>query len=129
MVFEKKKVVKFTDSIAWREAHELVLGVYKISKNFPAEEQFCLTSQIRRAVVSISSNIAEGFSRKSVKEKTQFLRQALGSLTEVQNQLLIAKDIGYTNEKSFKDMATQTATVGKLINSLIQYTQSKLTKH
>lgn len=90
-----KKIAAFTDLDAWKEGHQLVILIYMLTKQFPRDEQFGLTSQIRRAVVSITSNIAEGFSRNSYREKLQFYSMALGSLTEVQNQLLIAKDVGY----------------------------------
>lgn len=117
---EKTLIKSFTDLNAWKEAHKLVLMVYKLTKVFPPEEKFDLTSQIRRAVVSISSNIAEGFSRNSSKEKIQFYYTARGSLTEVQNQLLIAKDLGYLDNEKFKEVASQTVIVSKLINGLIK---------
>jgi len=75
----EKKIKSFTDLNAWREAHKLALIVYKITKDFPKEEMFGLTSQMRRAVVSITSNIAEGFSRQSYSEKVQFYSIAQGS--------------------------------------------------
>src|SRR4030067_3416968 len=94
------KIKSFTDLGAWKESHKLVLMIYDISKNFPREEMFGLTIQIRRAAVSITSNIAEGFSRKTYKEKTQFYFMAIGSNTEIRNQLIIAKDLKYiTPEK------------------------------
>jgi len=114
----KSKIKSFTDLIAWREAHKLVLSVYKATKSFPKEEMFCLTSQIRRAVISISSNIAEGFSRNSVKDKCQFYTIALGSLTELQNQLLIGRDLKYLAENDFQNVAQQTVRVSKLISGL-----------
>ena len=73
-----------------------------------------------RCAVSISSNIAEGFSRNGKKEKTQFFRIALGSLTELQNQLLIARDIGYISHKIFQELAERSVIVAKLINGLIR---------
>lgn len=114
----------FTDLNAWKEGHKLVLMIYDITKVFPKEEIFALTSQIRRAVVSITSNLAEGFSRNSYKEKSQFYSMALGSLTEVQNQLLIAKDIGYILKENFDSAAAQTVIVSKLVNGLIKTTKS-----
>lgn len=117
----KTKITSFTDLRAWQEAHVLVLLMYKVTKNFPVDEKFGLINQIRRAVVSISSNIAEGFARRSQLEKKQFYYQALGSLVEIQNQLLIAKDLGYISKKSFNEIAAQTVAVSKLINSLIKY--------
>lgn len=77
-----RKIKSFTDLNVWKEGHKLVLQVYKLTKEFPKEELFGLTNQIRRAAVSITSNIAEGFSRHSYKEKLQFYSTALGSLTE-----------------------------------------------
>ena len=89
---DKEKITSFTKVRAWQEGHKLVLMVYEVTKNFPKEEMFGLVNQLRRAAVSITSNIAEGFSRKTYGEKLQFYCIALGSLTEVQNQILIAKE-------------------------------------
>lgn len=94
--------------------------VYKITKEFPKEELFGLVSQMRRAAVSITSNIAEGFSRQSYKEKIQFYSMAQGSNTEIQNQLLIAKDINYISQENFNEITEQSITVHKLLNGLIK---------
>ena len=112
---------------AWQEGHKLVLTVYKITKCFPKEERYALADQMRRAVVSITSNIAEGFSRQSYKEKLQFYSIALGSLTEIQNQLYIAKDIGYILPKDFLDMLEQSIKVHKITNGLIKFSRGKIT--
>ena len=117
---EKVKIKSFTDLNAWMEAHKLVLSIYKITSKFPLEERFGLTNQIQRATVSISSNIAEGFSRHTYLEKRQFYYHALGSLTEVQNQILIARDLGYVSKELFSEIASQTVIVSKLINGLIK---------
>jgi four helix bundle protein len=122
---ENKKIVSFTGLIAWQEAHKLVLLIYKLTKNFPKDEMFGLTNQLRRAAVSISSNIAEGFSRISYAEKVRFYSMAQGSLTEVQNQLLIAKDVGYLNSNDFNEIADQTILIHKLINGLIKSSINK----
>ena len=116
----KQKIKSFTNLNAWKEGHKLVLMIYKITKTFPKEEIFRLVSQLCRAVVSITSNIAEGFSRNSAKEKIQFYAIALGSLTEIQNQLLIAKDLGYINKEAFLNIANQTISVNKLIHGLMK---------
>jgi|SRR3989338_4106254 len=115
------KIKSFTDLRAWKEAHQLVLRIYKISKHFPNDERFGLSDQIRRATVSISSNIAEGFSRNSNSEKKQFYYFSLGSLSETQNQLLIAKDLGYISKDEFALIANHTVSVSKLINALIKF--------
>ena len=117
---ESRKIKSFTDLNAWKEGHKLVLMIYKITKKFPKDELFGLTSQIRRCAVSITSNIAEGFSRLSYKEKTRFYSISLGSTTELQNQLLIAKDVNYITKEQFQDIAKQSVKVHKITNGLIK---------
>ncbi len=119
------KIESFTDLIIWKKAHEVVLSIYRITKGFPAEEKFSLADQMKRAAISISSNIAEGFSRKGAKEKSQFYFIAKGSLTELQNQLLVAKDVGYLDNKVFKSVADKTVEVHKLLNTFIKNLTSK----
>lgn len=118
---ENKKIKNFTDLNAWKEAHALVLEIYRLSSSFPKEEQFGLTAQLRRAGISITSNIAEGFSRSSLKEKVQFYSMALGSLTEVESQLITANDLGYFKRDGI--MHERLLTVNKLINGLIKKTR------
>jgi four helix bundle protein len=118
MISENKKIESFTDLIAWQEGHKLVLMIYKITKNFPKEELFILVNQMRRAAISITSNIAEGFSRNTAKDKVQFYAIAQGSLTELQNQLVVARDLNYLDSKIFIEVANQTIIVAKLINGL-----------
>lgn len=122
---EENKIRSFTDLNVWKEGHKLVIMIYKATKNFPKDELFGLTNQIRRAVVSITSNIAEGFSRNTFKDKTQFYAIALGSLTEVQNQLLVARDVGYIDNTAFKEIGNQTVVVSKLCNGLLKSNRSK----
>jgi four helix bundle protein len=121
---ETTKIRSFTDLNAWKEGHKLVLLIYEITKTFPNEEIFGLTSQMRRCAVSITSNIAEGFSRQSYKEKTQFYAISLGSVTELQNQLLVAKDTGILDPKVFTKLAEQSVIVHKIINGLIRKSKS-----
>lgn len=120
-----KAIKSFTDLNTWKEGHLLVLTIYKMTKLFPPNENFGLTNQIQRAAVSITSNIAEGFSRHSSKEKIQFYYTSLGSLTEVQNQLLISRDLGYINSSLFNEIATKTVIVSKLLNGLIKSIKKK----
>ena len=114
------QIKSFTDLSAWKEAHKLVLSIYEATRRFPSEEKFGLVNQLRRAVVSISSNIAEGFSRNTNKEKVQFYYTALGSLTEVHNQSIIAKDVAYIDTRQFDKLMQQIITVNKLLNGLIK---------
>jgi len=97
----QQKIKSFTDLLAWKTGHKLVIDTYKYTENFPSKEIFGLTNQIRRCVVSITSNIAEGFSRGSTKDKANFYNIALGSLAELQNQILIAKDVNYLIKEEF----------------------------
>ena len=114
------KIKSFTDLNAWKEGHKLVLEIYRITKLFPSEERFCLIDQMRRCCVSITSNIAEGFSRRTKKEKAQFFYMALGSVTELQNQLLISRDLDYLKAEVFTEIANRTVVVSKLVNGLIK---------
>ena len=118
------KIQSFTDLDAWKEGHKLVLMVYETTRTFPKEESFGLTSQKRRCVVSITSNIAEGFSRQSYKEKAQFYSVAQGSVTELQNQLLVARDVGYISTDKFQTIAEQSIKVHKIISGLIKKTKT-----
>jgi len=123
---EEKRIIFFTNLLAWQKGHQLVILIYKTTESFPERETFALINQMRRAAVSITSNIAEGFSRKSLKEKVQFYYTALGSLTEVQNQLLVARGVGYLRENKFKDIILLSEEVAKLINGLIRSLKSSL---
>lgn len=114
------KVVTFTDLNTWKEAHRLVLTIYQTTKKFPTEERFCLVPQLNRAAVSITSNIAEGFSRRSKKEKINFYNIAISSLTETQNQIILARDLEYLSQDNFVQTWNQTITVQKLIFGLIK---------
>jgi len=114
------KPLTFKDLIAWQKGHEFVIRIYELTKTFPKEELYVLTSQMRRSAISITSNIAEGFSRKSHKEKIQFYTIARGSLTEIENQLLIARDIGYIKKEHFDLIINSLTDIHKLINGLIK---------
>ncbi|EKE20471.1 MAG: S23 ribosomal protein [uncultured bacterium] len=120
---KKEKIKSFTDLNAWREGHKLVLEIYNVTKLFPEDERFGLISQMRRCVVSITSNIAEGFSRKGIKEKIQFYHISLGSITELQNQLVICRDLKILDNDKFKKIAQQTTLVQKITNGLIKSTK------
>lgn len=116
-----KKISSFTDLNAWKISHLLVIEIYKQTSKFPNSETYSLIDQMRRCVVSITSNIAEGFSRKTTKEKIQYYYMSLGSLTELQNQLLVARDVGYLKNEIFTKLANNTIEVSKLINGMIKY--------
>lgn len=115
-----EKIKNFTDLFAWQEGHKLVLLIYRTTDNFPKKETYSLIDQMRRCSTSITSNIAEGFSRNTSKEKIQFYYISLGSITELQNQLIIAKDVNYLRKEDFNTLNNQTIVVRKLIYGLIK---------
>ena len=115
---EEIKITRFTQLVAWRTAYLLVLEVYKLTESFP-KNTFSLIDQQRRSSLSISSNIAEGFSRRNKKEKIQFYYIAKGSLTELQNQLTVSKDLKYIEESTFNLLSEKADLIYKLINGLI----------
>ncbi len=103
----------------FKESHLFVVRLYKIVKDFPKEEKFRLSDQLCRAVVSIPSNIAEGYGRFSIREKVRFLYMARGSIEEVKYQLLLAKDLQYINSGIYKELSEQLNCIGKMLNGLI----------
>lgn len=117
---ENKKIHSFTDLIAWRESHKLVIMIYRITKKFPREEIFGLVSQMRRAAVSVSSNIAEGFCRRSKSDKNHFYNIAQSSNVELQNQLIIGRDVGYIDKEEFTLMSSQSSLAQRLIGGLMK---------
>lgn len=119
-----RKIESFRDLVAWQEGIKLVLSIYKITKSYPRDELFGLISQMRRCVISITSNIAEGFSRRNKKEKKQFYYIALGSTTELHNQLIISRKLEYIPEKVFEYIESQIILVHKLLNGLIRTSET-----
>lgn len=120
-----KPAKHFKDLLAWQAAYTLTIHIYEITKYFPKNEEFGLTSQIKRASVSITSNIAEGFGRRGAREKDQFYSIAHGSLTEVENQLIIARGIGYVDENIFKKLEQECITAHKLLYGLRKSNKEK----
>ena len=112
-------VQSYRDLVAWNKAMELVTEIYRVTKKFPKEELFGLMSQLRRAAVSIPSNIAEGKGRLSKGEFRQFLGNARGSLAEVETQILIAQNLSYLDEPETNRLLAMVEEVGKVLNGLI----------
>jgi four helix bundle protein len=127
-VMNKGKIANFTDLNAWQEAHKLALAIYEVSRDFPKDELFGLTSQMRRAAVSVTSNIAEGFSRNSNDDKIHFYTMAIGSLTEIQSQLFLASDTGYLTKGKFDKVFDQSVTAHKLLNGLKKSTKERISR-
>ena len=112
---------------AWQEVKKLVVDVYQLLDSFPKSENYALCDQIRRSVVSVPSNIAEGSGRKSLKEQIHFLEIAYGSLMEVYNQLLIAIELAYITKESVDAIKPTIDAVAKMINGLSKtYSEKQL---
>lgn len=110
----------FRDLKTWQKAYNLALEIYKITKDFPKTEVYGLTSQIRRASISVSANIAEGYERNHRKEYIQFLMIAKGSLGEVETLLMFARDLRYITLDKYHEMEEQRQEVSKLLRGLIK---------
>src|SRR5580765_3865179 len=110
----------------WQKAVDFVVEVYKTTEHFPKEERFGLTSQIRRASVSVAANIAEGAARKSLKEFSHFLSNAQGSASEVETELLISYRLGYLNKSQLVENQTSLDSIGKMMNGLSRRLRQKM---
>lgn len=106
--------------IVWQKATNFCIEIYKITKSFPSDEQFGIVSQLRRASVSIPSNIAEGSKRSTDKSYASFLRVALGSGAEIETQLYISKELGYISEKDYFKLIELLDEIMKMLSSLIK---------
>ncbi len=116
----------FTDLEAWRCAHKIALSVYKFTKKYPREEIFALTSQSRRAAVSVGANLAEGFSRNTRKDKIHFYTMARGSLIELENHIILARDLGYIIPALCSEVLNEAEWVIKLIAGLERSAADKM---
>jgi four helix bundle protein len=110
----------YTDLEVWQAAMHLAEDIYRITKSFPKEETYGLTIQLRRAAVSVPSNIAEGKGRSSEKELTQFLCHSRGSLFEIETQVNLAMRLGYLDAQQAESVLGKTARVGQLLNGLLR---------
>jgi len=109
-------IKSFQEIKAWQKAHELVLEIYAVSKTFPKEELFCLTNQLRRAVISIAANIAEGFKRKSYKDSDHFYTISVGSLEEVKYYLILGEDLDYLTRSQYEKLFALAEETSKTLN-------------
>ena len=114
----------FKNLKVWEKAHELVLGIYTVTKKFPKQEEYGITSQLRRAVVSIPTNIAEGSGKMTQKNFAHFLQIALGSCHEVEYLVFLSHDLGYTDESLNKGLALQIGEVIAMLIGLIKKVRS-----
>lgn len=110
----------FQDVVAWQKSHELVLMVYKLTDKYPKQEIFGLTSQSRRCGVSIPSNIAEGFRRRTVNDSLHFYNISQGSLEELRYQMILARDLGYITKEEYEKFNLLAEEVSKVLNGWIK---------
>ena len=115
----------FKELLVWKKSIELVTEIYEITATFPSEEKYGLVSQIRRAAVSIPSNIAEGNARRSSADYIQFLKIARGSGAEVETQIIISKNLGFMNDVKCEELTLKITEIMKMINGLINYLKAK----
>ena len=107
----------FQRVFAWQKAHEFVLSVYQITKKFPNDEKFGLTSQFRRSAVSIEANIAEGYKKLSKTDKLRFFNIAQGSLEECRDYIILALDLGYIDNEDYSNLCSLSEYASRMINS------------
>ena len=115
------------DLRVWQQSIEMVTSIYLMTQSFPKEEMFGLVSQLRRASVSVPSNIAEGYARGTDKEKLHFLRISSGSMSEVETQLLLSLNLGYIDQEKYNELSEIVTSVWKQLNSLISSIKKRLT--
>jgi len=115
----------FKNLDVWKKSFEMIKKIYDVTGGFPREEIYGLTSQLRRAVVSISSNIAEGCGRRTSKDFVGFLYNALGSAKEVENQLLAAGELGYLEDGEVEDLVGELNRIGRMLVGLIEHVSEK----
>lgn len=111
------KSQSFEQLIVWQKAHLYVLAIYKITKQYPKEELFCLVNQMRRAAASITANIAEGYAKISSKDKLRFYNISQGSLEETRNFIILSKDLGYITLQDKEQLGIQAAEISRLLNA------------
>ena len=121
-------IKSYKDLIVWQKSIELVKEIYRITEMLPKSEIYALISQMRRAAISVSSNIAEGYGRRSLKEYVQFYSIAYGSALELETQLLISKELQFITEKDFVRCENLLIEVLKMLHSMLYTMNSKLTK-
>ena len=121
-----EKTHSFRDLIVWQKAHQFVLAIYNLTKQFPKEEIFALTNQVRRAAVSIAANISEGHKKKTVPNQLNYLNISEGSLEEVKYYLILSKDLNYIQETEYLALFNSAEEVGRLINGYEKFISKRL---
>jgi len=116
----------FRNLTVWQKSHELVLAIYKGTKDFPSEERFCMIQQMRRSAISVAANIAEGSKRRTDKDYCHFLNMSEGSLEELKYYLVLSKDLDYMREEMYQKFFLISEEVGRLLNGFVRKLRNKL---
>ena len=119
-------ISSFKDLEVWQRARRLAKGIYIATNEFPDSQRFILTAQIQRSAISVPSNIAEGQTRKATKDYIRFLNIALGSLAELETQLLIASDLGYIKDTNLEQLTNECHIIGRMLNKLVSSLERNL---
>ena len=117
------KIETFEDLVVWKKTHTLVLEIYRMTRDYPNDEKFSLVSQMRRAAVSIAANIAEGFKKRTLRDKSHFYNISQGSLEELRYYLILSADLGYL--KNNKELKVLFDEIGRMLNGLIKSMQER----
>jgi len=125
----KIRFKSFEEIPVWRSSHKLTIEVYKITKKFPAHEQYGLTSQLRRSSSSIAANIAEGFGKYTTKEFIKFLYNSRGSCVETVYYILLARDLEYVTDQEYLELRKKCDEIGKQLNGWMKSLKVKLVNH
>ena len=120
-----EKLKSYKELKVWQRSYQLCLEIYKITKGFPDEEKYGLTSQLRRAAVSVPSNISEGYGRKTTPEYIQFLYIAYGSICEIETQILLSGDLGYISNGRLEMLNEGIREVERILKALIRSLENK----
>lgn len=120
-----EKVSSFQQLNAWKKAHQLVLAVYRQTRSFPREELYGLTSQMRRAAVSVPANVAEGFKRRGLQDKIRFYNISESSLEELKYYFILSRDLEYIDNEIYGNLMSQAEGTGRLLYGLIASTERR----
>ncbi len=120
-----EKITSFQQLETWQQAHQLVLAVYRHTRNYPADERFALVLQMRRAAVSVPANVAEGFKRRGIQDKLRFYNVSEGSLEELKYYFILSRDLEYIDTEVYAHLTEQAELVGRLLAGLIESTERR----
>ncbi|MDX2027147.1 MAG: four helix bundle protein [Alphaproteobacteria bacterium] len=127
MTNSKPPVQSYKDLEVWQKSMDMVTAVYQVTKEFPKDELYTLTNQIRRSAISVPSNIAEGRGKRSTGDYIRFLNIAYGSISELETQLIISKNLGYVSSGKLDSLFTDINRIGRMLNGLISSLEGKQT--